>query len=44
MVNRKVGVDTAVGIFIVVGIACLAWLSIRLGKVMVGGNPFPVSA
>jgi len=38
-------VETAVGIFIVVGIACLAWLSMRLGKVEVGGgNRSPVSA
>jgi phospholipid/cholesterol/gamma-HCH transport system substrate-binding protein len=38
-------VETAVGIFIVVGIACLAWLSIRLGKVEIGGgDKSPVSA
>ena len=42
---RKSGVETAVGIFIVVGIACMAWLAIRLGKVEIGGgNRFPVSA
>ena len=43
--NRKSGVETAVGVFIVVGIACLAWLSMRLGKVEIGeGNQSPVSA
>ncbi len=43
--KRKIGMETAVGVFIVVGIACLAWLSMRLGKVVVGGgNLFPVSA
>lgn len=43
--NRKRGVETAVGIFIVVGIACLAWLSLRLGKVEIGGGDrSPVSA
>ena len=37
--------ETAVGVFIVVGIACLAWLSMRLGKVEIGGgNRTPVSA
>lgn len=43
--NRKSGMETAVGVFIVVGIACLAWLSMRLGKVEIGGgNSSPVSA
>ena len=43
--NRKSRMETAVGIFIVVGIACLAWLSMRLGKVEIGGgNRLPVSA
>lgn len=43
--NRKSRMETAVGIFIVVGIACLAWLSMRLGKVEIGGgNRSPVSA
>ena len=43
--NRKRGMETAVGIFIVVGIACLAWLSLRLGKVEIGGgNQTTVSA
>lgn len=43
--NRKSGMETAVGVFIVVGIACLAWLSMRLGKVEIGGrNLSPVSA
>jgi phospholipid/cholesterol/gamma-HCH transport system substrate-binding protein len=43
-VKRKFGVET-VGVFIVVGIACLVWLSLRLGKVEIGGgNRFPVTA
>jgi phospholipid/cholesterol/gamma-HCH transport system substrate-binding protein len=45
MANRKFGMETAVGVFIVVGIACLVWLSLRLGKVEIGGGDrFPVSA
>jgi phospholipid/cholesterol/gamma-HCH transport system substrate-binding protein len=44
-VDHKRGTEAAVGIFLVVGIACLAWLSLRLGKVEIGGgNRVPVSA
>ncbi len=41
--NRKSRMETAIGIFIVVGIACLAWLSMRLGKVEIGGGTGPPS-
>jgi len=42
---RKSGVETAVGLFLVVGILCLAYLSIRLGKLeLVGGDDVPVTA
>lgn len=38
-------VETAVGMFVLAGIACLAWLSIRLGKLeIVGGDYVPVHA
>ena len=42
---RKSGVETAVGLFLVAGILCLAYLSIRLGKLeLVGGDDVPVTA
>src|SRR3990172_709892 len=42
---RKLGVETAVGLFLVVGILCLGYLSIRLGKLeLVGGYDVPVTA
>jgi phospholipid/cholesterol/gamma-HCH transport system substrate-binding protein len=42
---RKLGVETAVGLFLVAGILCLAYLSIRLGKLeLVGGDDVPVTA
>ena len=42
---RKTGVETAVGLFLVVGILCLGYLSIRLGKLeLVGGDDVPVTA
>ena len=38
-------IDTAVGLFVLLGIACLAWLSIKLGKLeIVGGDYVPVRA
>lgn len=37
--------ETAVGLFVLLGIACLAWLSIKLGKLeLVGGDYVPVRA
>lgn len=42
---RKSGIETAVGLFLVVGILCLGYLSIRLGKLeLVGGDDVPVTA
>ncbi len=42
---RKSGVEIAVGLFLVVGILCLGYLSIRLGKLeLVGGDDVPVTA
>ncbi len=36
---RKFDAETAVGIFVLAGLACLAWLSIRLGRMeIVGGD------
>ena len=37
--------ETAVGLFMLLGIACLVWLSIKLGHVDIGsGNRMPVEA
>ncbi|MGE5248040.1 MAG: outer membrane lipid asymmetry maintenance protein MlaD [Verrucomicrobiota bacterium] len=42
---RRLNVETSVGLFLMAGIACLAWLSIRLGNVEVlGGDYYPVVA
>lgn len=41
----RLNVETAVGLFVILGIACLAWLSIKLGKLeIVGGGYVPVHA
>lgn len=41
----KASMETAVGIFVLIGIACLGYLSIKLGKLeLVGGNHYPVVA
>ncbi len=41
----RLNVETAVGLFVLFGIACLAWLSVKLGKLeIVGGDYFPVHA
>ncbi len=38
-------IETTVGLFVLLGIACLAWLSIRLGKMeIVGGDHVRVHA
>ena len=34
---KDIKMETAVGLFMLLGIACLAWLSIRLGDVDIGG-------
>jgi phospholipid/cholesterol/gamma-HCH transport system substrate-binding protein len=42
---RRVNMETAVGLFLLAGILCLAYLSIRLGKLeMIGGDTVPVTA
>ena len=42
---KERNVETTVGLFVLVGIACLAWLSIKLGKLeILGGNYVPVHA
>ncbi len=42
---KRFSVETAVGLFVLVGIAALAWLSIRLGKLeIVGSDYVPVHA
>jgi phospholipid/cholesterol/gamma-HCH transport system substrate-binding protein len=42
---KKASVETIVGIFVVVGILCLAYLSIKLGKMeLLGGNYYELSA
>lgn len=41
----RLNIETAVGLFVLLGIACLAWLSIKLGKLeIVGGGYVPVHA
>jgi phospholipid/cholesterol/gamma-HCH transport system substrate-binding protein len=41
----RLNIETAVGLFVLLGIACLAWLSIKLGKLeIVGGDYVPVHA
>lgn len=42
---RRFNMETAVGLFLLAGILCLAYLSIRLGKLeMIGGDTVPVTA
>ena len=42
---KKVTLETFVGIFVLIGILCLAYLSIKLGKVeLFGGDNYQVSA
>lgn len=42
---KKAGIETIVGIFVVVGILCLAYLSVKLGKMeILGGNYYELSA
>ncbi len=37
-------VELAVGIFGIIGILCLAWLSVRLGRMEVGDKGYPIHA
>jgi phospholipid/cholesterol/gamma-HCH transport system substrate-binding protein len=42
---NRLNIETAVGMFVLLGIVCLAWLSIKLGKLeIVGGDYVPVHA
>ena len=42
---RRVNMETAVGMFLLAGILCLAYLSIRLGKLdLAGGDAVPMTA
>ncbi len=41
---KRFNVETAVGLFVLAGIASIAWLSIRLGKVEIGGGYVPIHA
>ncbi len=42
---KRFGVETAVGLFVLAGIASLAWLSVRLGKLeIVGSDYVPIHA
>lgn len=42
---KRVGLEAIVGVFVLVGILCLAYLSVNLGKMeLLGGNYFEVSA
>ena len=42
---QRMNLETAVGLFVLLGIACLAWLSVKLGKLeIVGGDYVPVHA
>jgi len=42
---KRLNIETAVGLFVLLGIVCLAWLSIKLGKLeIVGGDYVPVYA
>lgn len=45
MPKRKYSVDFVVGIFVLIGLVCLAYLSIKLGKIeFIGSNMYPVYA
>lgn len=42
---RKASVEMAVGFFVVLGIICVGYLTIRLGKMqLVGGDHYPLNA
>ena len=42
---KRITVETAVGLFVLAGILCLAWLSVKLGKLEItGGDTVPVYA
>jgi len=42
---RKLSTETAVGIFVLIGIVCIGYLTIRLGKMeIIGDNYYSISA
>jgi phospholipid/cholesterol/gamma-HCH transport system substrate-binding protein len=42
---KRAGLETIVGVFVLVGILCLAYLSIKLGKMeILGGDNYEISA
>lgn len=42
---KKANIETVVGVFVLIGILCLAYLSIKLGKMeLIGGDYYEVSA
>ncbi len=42
---KRLNIETVVGLFVLLGIACLAWLSVKLGKLeIVSGDYVPVHA
>jgi len=42
---KKASLETIVGMFVLIGLACLAYLSIKLGKMeLIGGNHYQVYA
>ena len=42
---KKVSIETAVGIFVLIGIVCIGYITIKLGKMeLIGGNHYRVTA
>lgn len=42
---KRYAMETVVGIFVVIGIVCVGYMTIKLGKVQIfGGNEYPLSA
>jgi len=42
---KKTSIETAVGIFVVIGIVCVGYLTVKLGKVeLIGDNYYPIYA
>jgi len=42
---NRTSIETAVGIFMLIGIACVGYLTIKLGKMeLIGGDHYKVSA
>ena len=42
---KKTSMETAVGIFVVIGIVCVGYLTVRLGKMeLIGDNYYPIYA